>query len=286
MTEDETIRSGPSLRIATLAITNFRTFRARTVLPFANGTAEPDRIVTLHGDNGAGKSSAIAALDLFFSALVACLAEGDESGELLLASDGAFALPDNRQLILSSRDRPAGTSEATEIEVGFQDGRLGTIRVRFTPSGKKVRVRAEHRPHEAAPAAFEPYTRDQRDELSTWLQTPLGPASRALAILNERRSPRWLLSGSPDSTRPDPAQGSMLHPKLAEQLFELSTAFDPAARERWRAFGETLQGFPQFKGKVVQIQRVKPDQPPELIVEEPRRTVLRLDELARASSRS
>jgi hypothetical protein len=137
-----------------------------------------------------------------------------------------------------------------------------------------VRVRPEHRPAASAAAGgdgFAPYTREERHELIGWLQTPLGPASRPLAVLNERRNPAWL--------KPV-ARGSLLHPDLAEQLFAVSTDLDPAVRERWRAFGETLQRFPQFKGKVIQIQRLPPDLRPELVVEEPRRTVLRLDELS------
>ncbi len=271
----------PSLRIAELAITNFRSFHARTVLSFTDGAGEPDGIVTFHGDNGAGKSSALAALDQFFLGLTLCLSEGDARGEVLLTWDAPVVVQD-RSLIVAHRDRPIDTTEATVFEVRFQDPRLGALRVRSTPSGKRVRLQAEHRPGDAAgsPASspqageggFAPIPREVRDQLLTWLQTPLGPQSRPVAIINERRQPMWL-------ARAD-QRGSLLHPALADQLFAIRTNRDPMARERWRTFGETLQKFPQFQGKVIEIERTQADSPPEIIVEDRGRTVLQLNELS------
>jgi len=275
--EDEPTMRRPSLRIAEMAITNFRSFRARTVLPFTDGRPEADAIVTFHGDNGAGKSNAITALDELFLALTLCLSQGDEAGELLLTWDAPMAGLE-RSFVVAYRNRPAGTDAPTDIEVRFEDQRLGAFRVRAIPSGKRVRLRAEHRPvNPAAPAAmlaeggFAPVRPEARDQLLTWLQTPLGPQSRPLAIFNARRQPNWLLRS---------AHGSLLHPDLAEQLFAVRTNRDPEARERWRTFGETLQQFPQFQGKIIDIERPKSDQPPEITVEEPRKTVLLLDELS------
>jgi hypothetical protein len=276
--DDDPNMPRPSLRIAELAITNFRTFRARTVLSFTDGLAAPDAIVTFHGDNGAGKSNALAALDHFFLALTLCLSEGDDNGEMLLTWDAPILVQD-RSLVIAYRNRPSGTNEATVLDVRFQDPRLGALRVRFTPSGKRVRLQAEHRSGDAAgsPAmgeegGFAPIRREMRDQLLTWLQTPLGPQSRPLAILNERRQPTWL-------QRVDQG-GSLLHSALADQLFAIRTNLDPVARERWRTFGETLQQFPQFRGKDIEIQRTQPERPPEIIVEDRGRTVLRLNELS------
>lgn len=125
----------------------------------------------------------------------------------------------DRVLTLSSRDRPAGADRMTDFEVRFQDARLGAFRVRYIPSGKRVRLRAERCQTELSGVAcdsdFKPVSSADRDRLLTWLQTPLGPQSRALAILDERRRPGWL---------PRVEQGSLLHPALAEQLLSVRLA--------------------------------------------------------------
>jgi hypothetical protein len=176
-----------------------------------------------------------------------------------------------RVLSLSSRDRPAGADGPTAFEVWFQDARLGAFRVSYIPSGRRVRVRAEHRPSGPGDGEFKPVAVEDRDRLLTWIQTPLGPQSRALAILDERRRPTWL---------PRTEQGSLLHPALAEQLLSVRTDRDPEGRQRWRAFCDSLRRFPQFKDKVIDIQAGRSGGPPEMEVEEPGKTVLRLDELS------
>lgn len=270
-TEDEPARR-PSLRIAEMAITNYRTFRGRVVLPFGGDHDTADPIVTLHGDNGAGKSNSIAALDQFFRVLAFLLAHPQE--EILAPWDAPLDF-NERTLWVSNRDRPAGAEGPTEIEVRFQDPRLGTFRVRFTPSGKQVRVRLDHRPAEGSAeegeSAFAPVPGALRDPLLTRIETPLGPESRPLAIVDERRRPRWL--------RPI-GQSSLLHPDLAEQLFSVRTAYDPDGRQRWRAFVATLQQFPQFQGKTIDIQPSRSLDFPEIVVEEPGKSVLGLDELS------
>lgn len=272
MTTDDGPASRPSLRITELAITNFRTFRGRVVLRFGDAPGASDPMVTLHGDNGAGKSNSIAALDQFFLALTLLLMNGTEE---FVSSWGPPLPVGDRTLVVSPRDRPAGVDGPTEFEVCFQDPRLGTLRVRYIPSGKRVKIRADHRPAElsaeAGEEAFKPIPAPLRDQLLTWIQTPLGSESRPLAILDERRRPTWL-------ERAD--QRSLLHPGLADQLFSVRTAFDPGGRQRWRAFVETLQQFPQFQGKIIEIQPARSSAPPEIVVEEPGKTVLALDELS------
>lgn len=268
-TDDESAER-PSLRITKLVITNYRCFRARTVLPFGNGASGPDAIVTFHGDNGTGKSTAITALDEFFLALTLCLTEGEATGEVTASWDAPMPVGD-RMLPLSSRDRPAGANGPTELEVWFQDPRLGAFRVRYIPSGKRVRLRAERRPSEPDDSEFKPVAAADRDRLLTWIQTPLGLQSRALAILDERRRPSWM-------SRTE--QGSLLHPALAQQLLSVKMDFDPEARQRWRAFVESLQRFPQFKDKIIDIQPGRSGAPPDIVVEEPGKTVLPLDKLS------
>jgi predicted ATPase len=274
MTTEDEPAGRPSLRIAEMAITNHRTFRGRVVLTFGSDHDAADPIVTLHGDNGAGKSNAIAALDQFFRALTFLLAAVPQE-EIVTSWDAPLESGGGRTLWVSSRDRPAGTEGPTEIEVRFQDARLGTFRVRCTPSGKRVRVRLDRRPAERSVEegenAFAPVPAALRDQLLTWIETPLGPESRPLAILDERRRPRWLQHFD---------QRSLLHPLLANQLFSVRTAFDPEGRQRWRAFVATLQQFPQFQGKNIDIQPARSVAFPEIVVEEPGKSVLGLDELS------
>ena len=270
MTTDDEIAERPSLRITKLVITNYRCFRGQRVLPFADGASGPDAIVTFHGDNGTGKSTAIAALDEFFLGLTLCLTEGEATGEVTASWDVPMPVGD-RTLTLSSRDRPAGTDGPTELEVWFQDPRLGAFRVRHIPSGKRVRLRAERRPSEPDDSEFKPVAMEDRDRLLTWIQTPLGPQSRALAILDERRRPSWM-------SRTE--QGSLLHPALAKQLLSVRMDYDPEARQRWRAFVESLQRFPQFKNRIIDIQLDRTGAAPEMVVEDPGKTVLPLDKLS------
>lgn len=272
MSTDDEPAGRPSLRIAELAITNFRTFRGRVVLPFGGDHDAADPIVTLHGDNGTGKSNSIAALDQFFLILTFLLMNGAE--ELMSSWDAPLPIGE-RVFTISPRDRPAGAQGPTELEVRFQDARLGTFRVRYIPSGKRLRLRADHRPAEQSSEtgedAFKPVPAELRDQLLTWIQTPFGPESRPLAIVDERRRPRWFQQFQ---------QASLMHPMLADRLYSVRTAFDPEGRQRWRAFVETLQLFPQFQGKNIDIQPARSGAFPEVVLEEPGKTVLGLDELS------
>jgi AAA domain, putative AbiEii toxin, Type IV TA system len=282
----EPARPSPFLRIDELAITNFRTFRARTVIPFRGPTGELDAVAVFHGDNGSGKSNAMVALDLFFQTASLVLERGNDEGEIVVPWDvntnGTFARP----LVLAYQDRPHGSEGAMEIEISFVDARLGRIRSVCTPSGDQVRVQLERTSRMPSASStedgilFSAVSRDERHQLKTWLLTPHGPGSVPLTILDARRRAQWNL-----------AQGhrSLLPPELSEQLLGLRTSRRPEHRDLWRQFVELLHRFEAFRGKDVSVERPSPKPnftasgstvAPELVVEERGRIVLGLDELS------
>jgi energy-coupling factor transporter ATP-binding protein EcfA2 len=122
----------------------------------------------------------------------------------------------------------------------------------------------------AAERAADETTEGQRTQNIQQLLFPFGSTSRALAILDARRRPRW---------RPTPARasGSNLAPELASELYRLRTSKVALDRERWRSFVEMLTSFPTLRGATVSVEA---GEPPEIIIEHPGRVVLGLDELS------
>lgn len=256
-----------TLRVSELAISHFRTFGSRTVMSFAP-RGEPEAMVILQGDNGAGKSSALAGLELFFRAAIACLAagaSGSSDAEVSVRWDLITSVG-HRDLVLRRRDRPAGVSEPTEIAVLFADPSLGAMTVRATPQGEGAVVKLTH----GAPgrAQVEP-DRAACEALLARMENPYGAGSRPLALLTARRRAMWL----PEET----ASGS-LPQGLATQLFRLRTSLEPTERRRWRAFVEVLGRYEAFGGKDVSVERLE-GPTPQILVEDPGRAVVALGEL-------
>jgi hypothetical protein len=282
----EPARAKPSLRIEQLAITNFRAFRERTVIPFGGPGAQPDAVVVLHGDNGTGKSNALDALNLFVQTAALALLGGDKEGDAVVPWDAEHLFhPGLRPIVLAYQDRPHGSEGAMEVEVSFADSRLGRIRSTCTPSGNHVRVRLERSSSAPGEGSTEdawsaPTAGDERDQLATWLTTPRGPGSAPLTILDARRRAQW---GASTGHR------SLMVPEIAEGLFSLRTSRRPEERNLWREFVALLDRFGAFHGKEVSMERPAggqgpafPDAPPapEVVVEEPGRAVLGLDDLS------
>lgn len=254
------------LRMREVAITHFRTFTRRTVIPLGEGRFEP--VVVMQGDNGAGKSAAIAALDFFFKAAIACLAAGASGGSDaetrvrwdLLTSVG------HRDLLVRRRDRPVGVEGPTEIEVQFTDADVGSLRVRVEPGPDDVLVKIER---DRGKGYDEP-VQEECVELLPLIETPLGPGSRPLAVLTARRRALWL---------PDEPPSLPLHSGLTAQLFRLRTSLDPSDRRRWRSFVEALARFDAFAGKEVSVERLDAGGL-HVVIEEPNRVVLPLAEVS------
>ncbi|HLL06974.1 MAG TPA: AAA family ATPase [Myxococcaceae bacterium] len=262
-------RASPSLRLEEFAITNFRTFTNRTVIPFRGGGAKsPDAIATFHGDNGSGKSNALAALDLFFDSLVRYLSiEESRSGKELTLAWNAGG---QDEWGLAFRDRPPGIDGPTELEARFEDNRLGTLRVRFTPAGNRVRVMASR--FGAASQLFAPIPEIVRDLLLTWIQTPFGPGSAPYLGLDSHRR---------GSVRPAHGRtAEAFDVELAEALFRLRTSFTPQDRERWRTFTQLMERFATLRGREMSVDRLAMHSPAELTFEDRGRSVLALKELS------
>jgi hypothetical protein len=240
----------PSLRIAELTIENFRTFRERTVIPFSDGAGAADAIATFHGGNGSGKSNAIAALDLFV-----------RIARLLVQRPGQ-ALGFEWE-ILPRRDRPGDLRRPTEMTARFADERLGTLTVRVRPTGSVVTLESVGTADRANAAKNAQYR--------AWLETPFGPDSRPIAILNASRRASWF---------DDKAPGDAIQPALAEALLATRLSREPEQRARWRAFLDALAAVPAFAGKDISIDRPLMNGLPELTFEERGKSVLGLDELS------
>ncbi len=248
------------MRLEKFAITNFRTFTTRTEIPFRGSAEAPDAIATFHGDNGSGKSNALKALNLFFHALIRYLNSDEISTDKDVTLDWGRGTEDDL-FALTPRDRPVDVEGPTELEAYFADTRLGCIVVRFTPAGKRLRLRAER--------SYFPLFAD-RDQFLTWIETPFGPDSHPCAILDSHRH----ASFKPRSN------ASSLDVTIAEELFKLRTSFNPRDRDRWRSFTEQLQRFSTLRGKEVSVDRLVGGALPELTFEERGKSVLSLKELS------
>jgi len=276
----EPARPNPSLRIEELAITNFRTFRQRTAIRFAGPQAAPDAVPVFHGDNGAGKSNAMAALDLFFQTAALALHHSNDAGDVVIPWDTQWrgtGVPVDRPVVLAYQDRPHGSEGAMEIEVSFADPRLGRLRTTCTPSGDQIRVRLERASltqsegSTADVVVFAPVPNGERDQLATWLLTPRGPESRPLIVLDARRRLQW---------RVGEGHRSLMLPDVAGALLALQTSRRPEQRNLWRGFVELLHRFEAFRGKEVSMDQAPTSAVAELVVEERGRVVLALEQLS------
>lgn len=272
----------PSLRIAEIAITRFRTFHERTVIPLHTRN-HADVLAVFHGDNGAGKSNALEALDLFFRALTYWMRW---RAGTLLSTDPSLRCewdaphpPDG--FTPRRRDWPTGSWESMNIEVRFDQEPLGAYRVQLTPSGSDLflsvgfLVLPKRTLSEVTEDDYSSLSPSASKSLRNLLETPHGPRSRPLFILDEHRRGSWRAD---DAYQQEALE--TLSPLLAEKLLSLRLSLEPLERERWRFFGSLLSKFPTLQGKEISIDRVSRDSIPELFFEERGRQILKLTELS------
>jgi energy-coupling factor transporter ATP-binding protein EcfA2 len=245
----------PSLRIAALTIENFRTFRERTVIPFSGGVGAADAIATFHGDNGSGKSNAIAALELLLRAVW-------RFGPLGVPNEIPLPLdqPNSYGFVVSRRDGPSDARATTEIAARFADASLGSVALSLRGAGNTMFLKlvgsANALPEEKYRSLF---------------QAALGPNSRPMASLNaSRRASRF------GNVPP----GETIQPALAEALLAARLSRDPDQRARWRDFEAALLAVPAFTGMDISIDRPQRGGDPELTFERRGKSVLGLDELS------
>ncbi|WP_437943767.1 AAA family ATPase [Sorangium sp. So ce281] len=291
-------RATPSLRIARLVIENFRTFREPTEIVFtSDGVA--DEMPVFHGANGAGKSNALAAIDLFFRVASYCLRAVAGAGGM--SPDAACKLPwgfrdEHFGLWMNHRSWPPGVRDPQRVEVHFDDARLGALRVTLTPSGNDVLLRLERR--RSAPANFWEAPRagknaggvvlkdgtgdvlqiDEISPLQNALEAPLGPGSKPFFLLDARRRDFRAIGegGARDEG------GSTLSATTAERLLALATSLDPEETERWRVFVELIHRFKTLSDREISVLRapVAGGEITDLRFEVRGKQILRLSELS------
>ncbi|AUX39349.1 uncharacterized protein SOCE26_007380 [Sorangium cellulosum] len=292
-------RATPSLRIARLVITNFRTFRGPTEIVLSSGGAA-DAMPVLHGTNGAGKSNALAAIDLFFRVASFWLRSAAGAG-LMGPPGGAFMVPwgfrdDHFGLWMNHRSWPPGVRDPQRVEVHFDDARLGALRVTLTPSGNEVLLRLEVATSAApdrwrAPRSLKNaggvvlkdgegnrLPDEEISHLKNALDAPLGPGSKPFFLLDARRRDfRSIGEGAPraDAT-------STMSAATAERLLALATSLDPEETERWRTFVELIHRFKTLSDREVSVLRAPVDgsEVTDLRFEVRGKQILRLSELS------
>jgi predicted ATPase len=247
-------RATPSLRIANLTVENFRTFQGRVEIPLAtNGVA--DEVAVFHGGNGAGKSNALAALDMFFRASACWLVFRPQ-----WSSDTKSFIWDERDaysgLVLTSRDWPPGNRSPLRIEVQFAEAET-PFSITLTPAGNRVILSMEGvwEPGRQIVAGSQGLNEKDAQLLASvrnWLEAPLGPGSKPFFRLDARRRP-YRFAG--EGTALPRSISGPLSPDLAERLLDLATSLDPLDTERWRAFVSLVSRFKTLAGREVAVLR-------------------------------
>jgi AAA domain, putative AbiEii toxin, Type IV TA system len=270
-------RATPSLRIARLVVENFRTFHGPVEIPLAtNGVA--DEVAVFHGGNGAGKSNALAALDMFFRASVYWLLNrqrfpADELPLVWNSREGYSGLSP------SSRDWPPGSREPLTVEVKFTSGT--PLSITLTPAGNTLTLRMDGGSPPGGVPAVSPTGISKAEtrhfsSLLGWLQAPLGPGSKPFFRLDARRH-TYRFAG--EDMPPINAPTSPLSPDLADRLLGLATSFEPLDTERWRAFTSLVSRFKTLAGREVAVLRM-PDGSADLRFEIRGKQILRVSELS------
>ncbi len=249
-------RIGPSLRVKSLAIENFRVFGERVEIPLA------DPVVTFHGRNGTGKSTAQVALMIAFHLLASVRASGGPAGDW----KSSFGERQS-QFGVAPRDRPVDSRHPFKLVLALENTDLGEFLFSFEvgPNTPVLVVSGDET------AARILGSKERAQELRTWVSAPFGDASHAFDIVSSRRQISWQQPQFSDV---------LLHGALAEQLFSLRTSREPRDRESWRYFAEVLGRFDAFKGRVVSIDRIGANSVPQLTFEERGRLILGLEELS------
>jgi AAA domain, putative AbiEii toxin, Type IV TA system len=279
------VRATPSLRIAKMVITNFRTFREPTEILLASKDVA-DEMPVFHGPNGAGKSNALAALDLFFRGASCWLSSGASPA---VGTMSELKLPwgwadDRSGLSLSHRTWPPGIRDPQIVEVHFADTKLGALRFTLTPSGNEAILHMERVTMVPGKTSldrrFSALEKTEAIWLKNTLETPLGPGSKPLFLLDARRRD-FKSIGEGAAKKAAPA--SPLSPAMADRLFALATSLEPTETERWRAFVSLINRFKTLAGRelsVIQVPRAEGSSSTDLRFEIRGKQILQLSELS------
>jgi predicted ATPase len=272
-------RATPSLRIAKLTVENFRTFQGRVEIPLAtNGVA--DEVAVFHGGNGAGKSNALAALDMFFRASARWLVFRPQwqSDNQTLNWD---VLDEYSGLVPSPRDWPPGNRSPLRIEVQFAEAKT-PFSITLAPAGNLVNLGMDGvwepggQPVGRRPERIGPTEAEYLSSVLNWLGAPLGPGSKPFFRLDARRRP-YRFAG--EGIAPAKGISGPLSADLAERLLDLATSLDPLDTERWRAFVSLVSRFKTLAGREVAVLRTG-DRGVDLRFEIRGKQILRVSELS------
>lgn len=280
------------IRLRSFAIQNFRTFRERTVIDLTGASETPDAVATFHGDNGSGKSNALAALSFFFEGLKFLL--GLSVSRLEVSVSWEQLSPFFRQA-----DMPQGASERSYVEVELEGATVQEARLSLGASGKKLSlmfhvVGAVNLEKEAlsqvellalthddemlrADIAFLTANRGQFFIPFPWMKDLLWAAffpkdfERTFGSINARRQVLWLKAQE---------SRSILPPEIAEGLFALRTSLQPEERQAWRSYTEQFKRIPTLQRFEAHIELDRKSSQPRLVFEDPGLSVLTLEQLS------
>jgi len=272
-------RATPSLRIARLVVENFRTFHGPVEIPIATGGVA-DEVAVFHGENGTGKSNALAALELFFRASASWLNYRTQ----WKSNEHPFPWDVRDQysgLEPSPRDWPPGVREPLRVQVLFAEAKT-PFSIALIPAGNSVNLGMEGvwapggQPVASRPMTLGPNEIAHLSSVLNWLQAPLGPGSKPFFRLDARRR---AYRSAGEGVPPRDAPASPLSPDLAARLLDLATSFDPIDTERWRAFVALVSRFKTLSGREVAVVRM-PDGDVDLRFEIRGKQILRVSELS------
>jgi ABC-type cobalamin/Fe3+-siderophores transport system ATPase subunit len=280
------------IRLRSFAIQNFRTFRERTVIDLTGADGNPDAVVTFHGDNGSGKSNALAALSFFFHGLKFLLDSGATKFDFSSNWDkiSYFILPS---------DIPREPGEDGYVEVEFEGTSIQKARIAIASSEKVPRLSLlveggdvlakKCREHVEVISLMRDLdvldydldiikkNRDRFFVPFSWMEVLLRndfsskDFDRAFGSINARRQVLWL-SGQTSS--------SILPPEIAEGLFALRTSLVPEERQAWRSYTEQLRRIPTLQRFETHIELDRKTSKPRLVFEDAGLSVLTLEQLS------
>ncbi len=232
----------PSLRIRQFTVKNYRLFRDPVTFDLADGDGPADGIVVFHGDNGAGKSTALSALQLFFSGAAYFFANNEDAKDK--AHHRRAAMDGYSGFGPVDRDWPFGVLDPIEVEVTFEDNTLGTMRLAVILSGPEHKVRLQR----IMDGREQPIAADLRNLLATLFSTPSGGESRPWVRFDPRRRESAVPRRDEASNFESPVTDLM-----ARNLLSLLGSFDGLDRDRWRAFVRDVTSFETLSGLEVDM---------------------------------
>ncbi len=282
-------------RIRRFTIENFRTFREPTTLDLST----PGGLLTLHGDNGSGKSNAIAAMELFFLAASGLfISEQRQPKETVVAWGvpwGASIAFGTWQLAIEKSDFEQHNGAAIQLTCAMDDQEIPPLTIEISArtngisiypviwwSAAAAKANSEPGKEEENPEFSDPYAQRLEAERlrvqlslaqAAWTKILGNPVAETqlFAVLDARRRPHWL---------EEDTIARALHLSLARNLYTLRTSRSPEDRSRWRELTSQIQKIPSLRGREMHVELPLSGGTPQLVFEEVGQSVLGLQQLS------